>query len=56
MLNLQIPLGVKLENEMKYEEMIDIMLDLHCYVPRHAKCLLAMSTKQKKQSSFIHWH
>jgi len=28
-----VPLGVQLKNEKKYEEMIDIMLHLHKYVP-----------------------
>ena len=28
-----MPLGVQLRNENKYEEMIDIMLHLHKYVP-----------------------
>lgn len=30
---IQIPLGVKLKNEAKYEDMIEIMTDLHYYVP-----------------------
>ena len=31
--SLQVPLGVKLKNEAKYEDMIDVMVDLHKYVP-----------------------
>lgn len=32
-LYIQVPLGVLPKNEVKYEDMIDILQHLHCYVP-----------------------
>lgn len=32
-LYMKVPLGVQLKSEMKYEGMIDIMTELHKYVP-----------------------